>query len=134
MNESVKSPRLSWRVVSWCLVGAAVLATSACSTRRAAGPAPVVDRSAPVAGLKRSSNQDQPGFYTVRPGDTLYRIGMDTGQGWRDLQLWNAINDPNNIEVGQVLRVAPPNAASASPASPAVTGPVASQRSDHRGV
>jgi len=127
MNESVKSPRLSWRVVSWCLVGAAVLAASACSTRRVAGPAPVVDRSAPVAGLKRSSNQDQPGFYTVRPGDTLYRIGMDTGQGWRDLQLWNAINDPNNIEVGQVLRVAPPNAASASPASPAVTGPVASR-------
>ncbi|CAN1509421.1 LysM domain [Burkholderiaceae bacterium] len=127
MNESVKSPRQLWRAVAWCCVGAAVLATSACTTRRVTGAAPVVDRSAPVAGFKRSPNQDQPGFYIVRPGDTLYRIGLETGQGWRDLQLWNAINDPNSIEVGQVIRVAPPSAASAPAASPVVTEPVASR-------
>ena len=130
MNESVKSPRLLWRAVAWSGVAAAVLATSACTTRRVTGAAPVVDRSAPVAGFKRSPNQDQPGFYTVRPGDTLYRIGLDTGQGWRDLQLWNAINDPNNIEVGQVLRVAPPSAATAPAATPVVSEPVASRPLD----
>jgi lipoprotein NlpD len=46
--------------------------------------------------------------YTVKPGDTLMRIALDTGQGWRDLARWNNITDPNLIEVGQVLRVLPP--------------------------
>ena len=46
--------------------------------------------------------------YTVKPGDTLMRIGLDTGQGWRDIARWNNITDPNIIEVGQVLRVLPP--------------------------
>lgn len=127
MNESVKSLGLSWRWLSWSLVGAVVLATSACTTRRVSAPAPVLDRSVPVVGLKRSANQDQPGFHTVRPGDTLYRIGLDTGQGWRDLQLWNSINDPNSIEVGRVLRVSPPPGLSATPSTRVASEPVASR-------
>jgi lipoprotein NlpD len=50
----------------------------------------------------------RPGEFVVRPGDTLIRIGLETGQGWRDLARWNQIEDPNRIEVGQVLRVVPP--------------------------
>lgn len=46
--------------------------------------------------------------YTVKPGDTLMRIALDTGQSWRDLARWNNITDPNVIEVGQVLHVLPP--------------------------
>ena len=52
-----------------------------------------------------------PGYYTVKPGDTLIRIGLDSGQNWRDIVRWNAIDNPNLIEVGQVLRVVPPGAA-----------------------
>lgn len=131
MNESMKSPRLFGRGMAWIVIGAAVLFSTACSTRRVAAPAPVVDRSAPVAGFKRSTPPDQPGFYTVRPGDTLYRIGMDTGQVWRDLQLWNAINDPNAIEVGQVLRLTPPPGMASAPATPATPPPVAGRPLDN---
>jgi len=33
---------------------------------------------------------------------------MDNGQGWKDVARWNGMDNPNLIEVGQVLRVAPP--------------------------
>ena len=49
-----------------------------------------------------------PAFPDVKPGDTLIRIGLDNGQSWRDIARWNGIDKPNLIEVGQVLRVAPP--------------------------
>ncbi|MEN9712124.1 MAG: hypothetical protein RLY90_385, partial [Pseudomonadota bacterium] len=55
-----------------------------------------------------AENAGKPGYYTVRQGDTLIRIGMDSGQSWRDLAKWNNMDNPNVIEVGQVLRVAPP--------------------------
>ena len=54
-----------------------------------------------------ASNAGKPGFYTVKPGDTLVRIGLDHGQNWRDIARWNQIDNPNLIEVGQVLRVRP---------------------------
>ncbi len=50
----------------------------------------------------------KPGYYTVKPGDTLIRIGLDTGQNWKDLARWNGLENPNLIEVGQTLRVIPP--------------------------
>jgi lipoprotein NlpD len=58
--------------------------------------------------LPGSDNAGKPGFYTVKPGDTLIRIGMDNGQSWRDIIRWNKLDNPNVIETGQVLRVAPP--------------------------
>jgi lipoprotein NlpD len=61
-----------------------------------------------------------PGSYVVKPGDTLIRIGLDTGQNWRDIVRWNGIQNPNLIEVGQVLRVVPPG----QDPSAAVTRPV----------
>ena len=58
-----------------------------------------------------SENAGKPGYYTVQRGDTLTRIGLDNGQGWRDLVRWNNLANPDVIEVGQVLRVAPPGGA-----------------------
>jgi lipoprotein NlpD len=70
---------------------------------------------------------NQPGYYTVKPGDNLIRIGLENGQNWRDIARWNQLENPNRIEVGQVLRVIPPSAAPvAAPAKPgAVVVPVA---------
>jgi lipoprotein NlpD len=65
-------------------------------------PAP---ESKPLPGAE---NAGKPGYYTVKPGDTLIRIAMDNGQGWREVARWNGMDNPNLVEVGQVLRVVPP--------------------------
>jgi lipoprotein NlpD len=76
----------------------------------------------PAKPLSGADNAGKPGFYTVRQGDTLIRIALDSGQNWRDLARWNNIENPNVIEVGQVLRVTPPTGAAAEVA---VARPVA---------
>ncbi len=105
------------------LVAVAVLALSGCISRRVTNPAPVEDRMGAAAGpaavqqsLPGAENAGKAGFYTVKQGDTLYRIALESGQAWRDVQTWNNLPNPNVLEVGQVLRVTPPmpNASSAS--------------------
>jgi lipoprotein NlpD len=49
-----------------------------------------------------------PGFYRVKPGDTLYHIALVNGQNVRDVASWNNITNPNQIEVDQLVRVSPP--------------------------
>jgi len=75
-------------------------------------PPPPADtnRVAAAASSTTPAVETRSPTYTVKPGDTLMRIGLDTGQGWRDIARWNNITDPNVIEVGQVLRVLPPTA------------------------
>ena len=70
-----------------------------------------VATSSPVSmgpAMAGSENAGKPGFYSVRPGDTLTKIALDHGQAWRDIAKWNGLDNPNMIEVDQVLRVAPP--------------------------
>jgi len=85
-----------------------------------------VGRSSPAAGSGASApaassevakapppgaeNAGKPGYFTVRPGDTLIRVGLETGQNWKDLVKWNNLENPNVLEVGQVLRVVQPGA------------------------
>jgi len=69
---------------------------------------PAAELAKPMPG---SENAGKPGYYTVLRGDTLTRIGLDNGQGARDLARWNNLTNPDVIEVGQVLRVAPPGGA-----------------------
>ncbi|MGJ7563180.1 peptidoglycan DD-metalloendopeptidase family protein [Variovorax sp. GB1R11] len=112
-----------------------VLVIAGCSTPR--GPAPVEDRGTmtrapsatvpggppittdangkPLAGIE---NYGKPGYYAVRPGDTIRRIGADTGQRWQDIVRWNNIDNPDLIEVGQVLRVIPPGGTAVAVAPP----------------
>lgn len=90
----------------------------------------------PLPGIE---NYGKPGYYTVRPGDTIRRIGIETGQTWQNLVRWNNLERPDIIEVGQVLRVIPPGAnpvgasstvpatGGVDPATGVVTRPVAPQ-------
>lgn len=83
--------------------------------------------------LPGAENVGKPGFYTVKPGDTLIRIGMDHGQSWRDILRWNKLDNPNLIETGQVLRVAPPAPEAVAVARPAIpVAPAASAASAPR--
>ena len=56
----------------------------------------------------------------MRPGDTLIRIGLESGQNWRDIARWNNIDNPNLLEVGQVLRVLAPGLDAAATTARAV--------------
>ena len=93
--------------------------TSQTATPPAPGTAAAADPSKPP--LPGADNAGKPGYYTIKPGDTLIRIGLDAGQNWRDIARWNNLENVNLIEVGQVLRVAPPG----TDASGVTTRPVA---------
>ena len=97
-----------------------------CSTQRLDQPAPVEERTVVrpvvVKVLPGAENAGKPGYYTVRAGDTLYRISLDNGQTWRDLQAWNNLSNPDLLDVGQVLRVVPP--VGSAPAVEPVAAPV----------
>ena len=122
--------RIGWtsRLALPCAVAAALLLVAGCGSRTL-NSAPVEDRgigmSRPagidaVKPLPGAENAGKPGYYMVKPGDTMIRIGLENGQNWRDIARWNGLENPNLIDVGQVLRVVPP----ASEAGSAVTRPV----------
>jgi len=131
----------------WGCVLAAACAAAGCSTSRQ--PAPVEDRTPVIRPAATSppsatataptpagttpapsvtvdatakpgiENAGKPGYYTIKPGDTLIRVGLETGQNARDIARWNNIENPNSLEVGQVIRVAPPGV---DPAATAARG------------
>jgi lipoprotein NlpD len=131
---------------------ACTLAMAGCASNRSVGSAPVEDRgtmvgrpvpnpspavaapaphasetnpnaTAPAVKLPPGQeNAGKPGYYTIRPGDTLIRIGLEAGQSWRDIARWNSLDNPNLIEVGQVIRIVAPGVAASAgaPVSDAV--------------
>ena len=88
---------------------------------------PASGATVPPKPLPGAENAGQPGYYTVKPGDTLIRIGLDQGQSWRDIARWNGVENANLIEVGQVLRVVPPavpGSATSGGSTVATTSPI----------
>ena len=81
-------------------------------------------RTPPVKQPPGFENAGKAGYYTVKPGETLIRIGLDTGQSHKDIARWNALDNPNKIEVGQVLRVVPPVASEGATSKPVVVAAV----------
>jgi lipoprotein NlpD len=96
-----------------------LLALAGCGSRP---PAPVGDRAASVvvegapagavaAPVVAGPAVARPGYYIVKKGDTVRRIAQEHGQDYRDVAAWNNMTDPSKIEIGQELRVAPPDGA-----------------------
>jgi lipoprotein NlpD len=118
------------QISSLALLSVAALQLVGCSTPMPTR-APVVDRSTgnvvvnnkpsndtpvfapidskPLPNLMNAQHAGKPGYYTVKPGDTVMQIGRVSSQNWRDIVKWNNLESANQIEVGQVLRVAPPD-------------------------
>ncbi|MES2037826.1 MAG: peptidoglycan DD-metalloendopeptidase family protein [Pseudomonadota bacterium] len=96
-----------------------VLAAMAACTTGIQNKAPVVERGfdprpvepPPVEVVKPvvKTPDNTRGTYVVKRGDGLYRIALDHGQSYSDLVAWNDLKNPNDIKVGQILRVAPPD-------------------------
>lgn len=94
-----------------------------------AGQAVAVPMDPLVKQLPGFENAGKPGYYAVKPGDTLLRIGLEHGQSAKDISRWNNLENPNRIEVGQILRIEPPVpmasvAPGSVPTAPVVQTPV----------
>ncbi|MBU1263101.1 MAG: peptidoglycan DD-metalloendopeptidase family protein [Gammaproteobacteria bacterium] len=89
-------------------LGMLLLGLAACSSP---GPAPVSDRGPARTAVKPVTPQIVPstnGLHTVQRGDTLYAIAFANGLDHREIALWNRLESPDRILVGQVLRLTPP--------------------------
>ena len=119
------------RVSVWGVVGLVCALMSACSStslsrapvedrqqQSSASPASADARAQAVKSPPGFDNAGKPGYYTVKPGDTMIRIGLENGQSPKDIASWSGVENPNKIEIGQVLRVAPPAKAETASVKP----------------
>ncbi|QCP49464.1 LysM peptidoglycan-binding domain-containing protein [Trinickia violacea] len=126
MHSNSSNVRFTVAQRAFCVV--VLSALTACATRL--DNAPVVDRSssgqagAAAALAPVPLGPPPPGYYRVKPGDTLYRIALENGQNYRDIATWNNLANPNQIEVDQLLRVAPPGANVAAVTPGVATAPI----------
>ena len=100
-------------------LGLLMLGLAGCAAR---GPAPVNERTAarvtsppPVAAkvepVRPVTPQIAPstnGFHTVQRGHTLYAIAFANSLDYREIAVWNQLESPDRILVGQMLRLTPP--------------------------
>jgi lipoprotein NlpD len=153
MIQMIQKPSKMQRFVhvgSLAVLSVVVLQLTGCSTPMPTR-APVVDRSSggtignnvvvtkpsvdapafapidskPLPNLMNSQHAGKPGYYTVKPGDTVMQIGRNTSQNWRDIVKWNNLESANQIEVGQVLRVVPLDSNGVATKPPVVAAPAA---------
>jgi lipoprotein NlpD len=115
------APVADWAKAKKAASAAASSEAPAKAASEAATAEPPVVEAAPKRAPVGVENAGKPGYYTVQKGDTLIRIGLDAGQNYRDIARWNAIENPNKIEIGDVYRVVPPE-------EPAVAKAVVSSR------
>jgi lipoprotein NlpD len=109
------------RMIATALVIAALGA--GCVSSR---PAPVSERGAGGSGPVASAPASKPPAakpgaaevrgetYVVKPGDTLYSIALEHGLDYRELAIWNGLDNPGALRIGQQLRVTAPVSASPS--------------------
>ncbi|MDF3009317.1 MAG: peptidase [Burkholderiales bacterium] len=121
------------------MVVAAVMLAACAGPRMAA---PVFDRKppravasparppAPAVAAQAAPQPAPDGFYVVKRGDTLYSIALDHGADYREVAQWNGLDDATKINVGQLLRVQPPQDRRTEVGAARVPGPIESRPID----
>ncbi len=79
---------------------------------------PVAAAPAPATGARAET-------HVVQKGDTLAVLGITYGVDYKDIALWNQLDNPNQLKIGQVLRVAPPGDVSNTPLAHGAAAPEA---------
>lgn len=104
-----RGPTWAWLGLSLALLAgcAQFQAPSPIESRKVGAAKPADQRTASGRALADLAPVPE-GFYRVRRGDTLVGIALEHGVDWRELSQWNQIDNPNRIDVGQVLRVREP--------------------------
>lgn len=145
MNKYMNAP------ARWLAIGMSMLMVvlAGCAS---GVPAPVRHGTpAPGALPQTPAQTGQMREHVVQPGDTLLGIGRLYGLSAADLVAWNGLSNPNQISVGQRLRISPPGAGQAGgepvaiarpievvpigpvPATPATAAPAVPVRQDPKG-
>lgn len=129
MNQASHLPRLALLTLALGLLAGCNSLTRQAPVVERTG-ASVAERPRPAPAARVEEPKAEKGMYTVRRGDTLLRIALDHGENYRDIVAWNNLRDPDDIKVGQVLRVAAPERERTAnvqtqpvPAPPAATPP-----------
>ena len=109
------------------------IVVAGCATQRKApveeratrpSPPPVVAAPSPAPTPAAPEAEARAQTYTVKRGDTLYKIALDNGLDYRELAAWNGIENINVIREGQTLRLAPPGEGGAPAAAGVTTMPL----------
>lgn len=74
----------------------------------------VTSLASPSATTNRPTPLPNPGTYRVVRGDTLYSISWRYGLDYRQVAIWNGIDQRYQILAGQTLRLTPPGTTSTS--------------------
>ncbi|MFY9327924.1 MAG: peptidoglycan DD-metalloendopeptidase family protein [Georgfuchsia sp.] len=106
---------------SFFLLGCVTLLAGCASS----GLAPVINRAPPQVIEPAASVELKPGDYLVKKGDTLYSIALDHGHDYREIVAWNNLANPDLINIGQVLRIVPPDLPNEREVTGSETRPIA---------
>ncbi|MDR5778530.1 peptidoglycan DD-metalloendopeptidase family protein [Caballeronia sp. LZ065] len=99
------TPRTPAPIVESSVSSAPPVVQSASAGMTTAAPVPLAaPAAAPLAPLAPVGA----GLYRVQPGDTLYGISRTFKQQPADLIAWNHLPESKQVNIGQVLRIAPP--------------------------
>jgi len=106
------------------LVGCAAQAPAPIEQKGSGRTASQVPARPPLERAPRARTA-APDTYRVQHGDTLYSIAFRFGLDHQQIALWNNLDNPNRIIVGQSLRLKPTSSAPGTAVARAAPAPVA---------